>query len=59
MGFDMHNKDDEGPYHGVLHIGVDPRLLRVDTDLDRIVDAPAKSVVPSAALESTLCRRTS
>jgi len=41
MGFDMH-KDDEGPYHGVLHVGVDPRLLRVDTDLDRIVDTPAK-----------------
>jgi hypothetical protein len=54
MGFGVQNNDEE-PYHGVLHVGVDSRLLRVDTDLDRIVDAPAKSVVPSAALESTLC----
>ena len=37
-------------YHRVLHVGVYARLLRVDTDLDRIVDTPAKP--PSASLRS-------
>ena len=42
-------------HHGVLHVGVYSRLLRVDTNLDRIVHTPAKKRRVSLQISPLRC----
>lgn len=42
MSFFSSKRKDDLAHHGVLHIRVYPRLLRIDADLDRKVDTPAE-----------------